>query len=297
MLMSGPNLRISALLAGLMIGTCASVAAQTGGSGESHSTVTNMSPPSAGDATVNEARERILVWLHYLEHRKDVEFGIYFRTRLTEVLRRHGVPDWQQAVLLGGQNWTSGGSWQTGGVAPNIIAEFYGPNIVPLSKSLAALVKPGAPTHVARADLDYMGEQMKRLLAFEPTVLQLIDAALDLEGERALLQSALLEPNEDFTKANLIFDLNLASPGEQAPIVQLVPSEDNPFYELAFPKEQHQDLKTQLEGLLSKRDELLKRFRALPIQFTVELGMRSDKPAPPEPNPAAEPIPDDAIPD
>lgn len=74
MLMSGPNLRISALLAGLMIGTCASVAAQTGGSGESHSTVTNMSPPSAGDATVNEARERILVWLHYLEHRKDVEF-------------------------------------------------------------------------------------------------------------------------------------------------------------------------------------------------------------------------------
>ncbi|MGD0152031.1 MAG: hypothetical protein ABSB77_25945 [Xanthobacteraceae bacterium] len=259
--------------------------------------------PSACDVPINDAKQLIQAQIHHLQLLSVKEFTIYRKANLARILSSRGVGDWEQAVLLEGESdtWAYAGYFNpNGGAALGFVTDFYLKNVGPLTKSLDYLKRKDAPTSVPRADLEYMKERFQQLIDFEPTLSRLIDSALELDGDLAVLELERLKNAEQWMKWTLTFNLNLLDAtgnpsvvpmtgdvwGSQLTALLGVSAGPPPQLRPSWGDDQRQN---QRSG-----QELSARYNALQTQFTVELGKRAPSTGSPAPAPI-EHFPDDAI--
>jgi hypothetical protein len=270
---------------------------------ETASPTCEMWKPPAGSADdkvpVVEALQRIAAQHGYLVSQDRRERG-YRHTTHAQVLQKYGLTDSQQAIVLGGTNWIAGGLYLWN-VAGQMSEDFYKKNILPLERSEAALRGRNAPTHVPRADLDYMDDRMARLRAFEPTLQQLRLAALELDGPAAVLLIETLPDLEATMKMRTIFGIN--EPGPGVAIESAFGAEDSEairrlveFLREPGREQRARALEEKGSALNAQKMALLEQYKAMQTQFTAEIGQRSSLPDCAEPPPIV-PLPDDAIPD
>jgi hypothetical protein len=258
--------------------------------------------PSVCDVPINDAKRLIQAQIHHLQLLSVKKFTIYRKANLVRILSSRGVADWEQAVLLegGSDTWYAESFNPNGGVALGFVTDFYLKNVGPLTKSLDYLKGNDAPTSVPRADLDYMKERFQQLIDFEPTLSRLIDAALELDGDLAVLELEWLKNAEQWVKWKLTFDLTLPDATGNPSVVRMsgdvwesqlaallgISAGPPPQLRPSWGDDQRQN---QRSGL-----ELFARYNALQTQFTLELGKRAPSTGSPAPAPI-EHFPDDAI--
>jgi hypothetical protein len=145
-----------------------------------------------------------------------------------------------------------------------------------------------------------MKERFQQLIDFEPTLSRLIDSALELDGDLAVLELERLKNAEQWMKWTLTFNLNLLDAtgnpsvvpmtgdvwGSQLTALLGVSAGPPPQLRPSWGDDQRQN---QRSG-----QELSARYNALQTQFTVELGKRAPSTGSPAPAPI-EHFPDDAI--
>jgi hypothetical protein len=255
----------------------------------------------------SEALQRITEQYQFLMARDNRE-RTYRNSTLAQILQKYGLTDTEQSILLspGGANWAVPpvGISPYWNVAARMSDDFYKKNLQPLLRSAEALRKvlreQGSQSAVIAADLDYMEDRMARLRAFEPTLQSLRTAALELDGQMALVQIEAVRDREAWARMSTTFNINSLAPSSTSGLIGRDESEAlRRLQEFATQRQQREaDWQEKERVIAGKGQEIFGQYQSLQSQFTVEFGKRAALPdCPVQPPAGATRFPDNAVPD